>query len=38
MKQWTGLYKKEFQAQMTAGIGVLSATASRLLAGREEDR
>jgi hypothetical protein len=33
MKHWTGLYK-EFQAQMTAGIGVLLATASRLLAGQ----
>jgi hypothetical protein len=34
MKHWTGLYKKEFQAQMTVSIGVLLATASRLLAGQ----
>jgi hypothetical protein len=34
MKHWTGLYKKEFQAQMAARIRVLLATTSRLLAGQ----
>jgi hypothetical protein len=33
MKHWAGLYKKELQAQMTAGVGVFLAMASRLLAG-----
>jgi hypothetical protein len=34
MKHWTCLYKKEFQAQMAAGIGALLAMASRILAGQ----
>jgi hypothetical protein len=34
MKHWTSLCKKELQTQLTTGVGVLLAMASRLLAGQ----